>query len=69
MRGTIDNALTASFREVFGWCPFNDGAPEGTLFCNAEPDGSKSNLRYRKSIPKPLPKPAQVAVKTLGETR
>ncbi len=23
--GTVDNALTSAFREVFGWCPFRDG--------------------------------------------
>ena len=29
---TEDNAVTAAFRSVIGWCPFRDGAPEGTVF-------------------------------------
>lgn len=31
-RTTIDNACTAAFRAVFGWCPVRDGMPGGALF-------------------------------------
>ncbi len=26
--GKVDNAVTAAFREVFGWCPFRDSSPK-----------------------------------------
>ena len=48
-RSLIENALTAAFREVIGWCPLKDGTPKGSCFENLQVD----NHTHRSA---PIPK-------------
>jgi len=64
---SVDNAVTAAFRTVFGWCPFRDGAKDGTVFRKGDPNWrSKTGARQSKYtivVPDPPKAPAWVNTK------
>ena len=63
-RTTIDNAVTAAFREVLGWCPERDGVPPGTRIYLHVGD----ETLYEKSTERvsPIPKAYVQAERTMG---
>lgn len=60
-RSQIDNALTRAFREVFGWCPMRDGAPEHERYAqNTKPSGFIVPRHLpRAALPKTFTRPVE----------